>query len=301
MKFDHARHERHAEHRARSVGSQRRSQTRRPADPRRGGGGEAGAARARVDEPRRRRSRASRSSKGVVSGGGKTVTYGELIGDKLFNVRIAPRRASLPGAGAGEAGQPVQARRHARRAAGRHPGQGHGQVHLRPQHPLPGMLHGRFVRPRGQGAVRLTARLREAALGRRELDQAHPGRAGRPQGRLPRRRRADGVRRDPGGGAAEGEVGRRRRCCRAAGTSGSRCATHDAAGQGAGARSRVNDGQLRHRARSAAAKTCLADATSTTTTATCRSARAAAVADVTHGRRARLREHAGRLRNTRTS
>ena len=38
-------------------------------------------------------------SKGVVSGGGKSVTYGELIGDKLLNVKMAA--ASLaPGAGA---------------------------------------------------------------------------------------------------------------------------------------------------------------------------------------------------------
>ena len=70
---------------------------------------------------------------------------------------------------------------------------------------VPGMLHGRVVRPRGQGAVRHG---RADRLGRRELDQAHPGRAGRAQGRLPRRRRAAGVRRDPGGRAAEGEVGR---------------------------------------------------------------------------------------------
>src|SRR5207247_10733341 len=28
-------------------------------------------------------------SKGVISGGGKTVTYGQLIGDKLFNVTMA--------------------------------------------------------------------------------------------------------------------------------------------------------------------------------------------------------------------
>ena len=45
--------------------------------------------------------------KGVVSGGGKTVTYGELVGGKLFNVT---RRERRPAAGrrAGEAGLGLQ-------------------------------------------------------------------------------------------------------------------------------------------------------------------------------------------------
>ena len=57
------------------------------------------------------------------------------------------------------------------------------------------MLHGRVVRPRGQGAVRVG---RADHLGRRELDRHIPGRPGRPEGELPGRRRAEGVRRDPG-------------------------------------------------------------------------------------------------------
>ena len=88
----------------------------------------------------------------------------------------------------------------------RHPGQGDRHLHLRPQHPVPGMLHGRVVRPRGQGAYRY--RRARSSSRRRDLDRAHPGRPGRPEGQLPRRRRAARVRRDPGGGAAEGRPGR---------------------------------------------------------------------------------------------
>ena len=52
-------------------------------------------------------------SKGVVSGGGKTVTYGQLIGDKLFNVKFATTTLNA-GRRAGEAGQPVHDRRQGR-------------------------------------------------------------------------------------------------------------------------------------------------------------------------------------------
>ena len=67
---------------------------------------------------------------------------------------------------------------------------------------VPGMLHGRRVRPRGAGAN--TVENDYAGQRRPELDRPHPGRPGRPDRQLPRRRRAEGVRRDPGGGAAEG-------------------------------------------------------------------------------------------------
>ena len=52
-------------------------------------------------------------SKGVVSGGGKTVTYGALIGDKLFNVSMDPEHQ--PGRGAVEGDQRVLAGRGSRR------------------------------------------------------------------------------------------------------------------------------------------------------------------------------------------
>ena len=124
---------------------------------------------------------------GVVSGGGKTVTYGALIGDKLFNAHDgrgepqprASRRAKPVGA--------VQARRH-EPAADRHPGQGDRQVHLRPQRPR--ARHA--PRPR-RAAARpgLLRRRHEAAVGRPELDQEHPGRPGRAEERLHRGRRSD--------------------------------------------------------------------------------------------------------------
>ena len=137
MKLDHPRHERDAE-----PGRERRQPGRadgRQADPCRGGRREERAARAR-----RRRTSASPMASltvkdGVVSGGGKTVTYGALIGDKLFNVTItgfsAAGNATTPAqAVAGAPGtkpvSAVQDRRH-EPAAHRHPGQGHRQVHLR--------------------------------------------------------------------------------------------------------------------------------------------------------------------------
>ena len=64
------------------------------------------------------------------------------------------------------------------------------------------MLHARSVRPRGAERERLAEPL--PAERRRVVDRAHPGRSGRPDQELPRRRRAEGVRRDPGCLAAEG-------------------------------------------------------------------------------------------------
>ena len=116
-----------------------------------------------------------------------------------------------PGAGgcrlAGhEAGQPVQARRH-EPAARRHPGQGDRQVHLRPQH----QGAGDDARPRRPAARPGRLRRRHGAedpLGRRELDQASPGRADRPLRRTSSASSRPGVRGDPGGRPAQGEVGR---------------------------------------------------------------------------------------------
>ena len=113
--------------------------------------------------------------KGVVSGGGKTVTYGELVGGKLFSVNLTTTSLQH-GVGAGEAGEPVQARRHDGAACG-HPGQGVGQVHLHARHHRPGHA-ARPLGPPGSGPV-ADRRLREAAVGRRELDQAPAERQGR--------------------------------------------------------------------------------------------------------------------------
>jgi nicotinate dehydrogenase subunit B len=89
--------------------------------------------------------------KGVVSGGGKSVSYGQLVGDKLMNVKFATTTLNT---GVAPAKLPSQ----------------YKQVGIaRVQHydipeivtgahtyaanvRVPGMLHGRVVRPRGQGA-----------------------------------------------------------------------------------------------------------------------------------------------------
>ena len=64
-------------------------------------------------------------SKGVVSGGGKSVTYGELVGGKLFNMKTtgtAPQKKVADYKVVGK-----------RMPRARHPGQGERQVHLHPQ------------------------------------------------------------------------------------------------------------------------------------------------------------------------
>jgi len=90
-------------------------------------------------------------SKGVVSGGGKSVTYGQLVGDKLMNVKFATTTLN-----AGVApGKPVSQYKVVglqRPQRDDIPSIVDGThtyaVNLR----IPGMWHGRVVRPRGQGA-----------------------------------------------------------------------------------------------------------------------------------------------------
>ncbi len=88
--------------------------------------------------------------KGVVSGGGKTVTYGQLVGGKLLNARITTRTMD-PGQGIAKpvnqykvvTTRPLRVEIPAKVTGG------YTYVHnVR----IPGMLHGRVVRPRGQGA-----------------------------------------------------------------------------------------------------------------------------------------------------
>ena len=97
---------------------------------------------------------------GVVSGGGKTVTYGALLGDKLFNTTIsgfsvagtltAPPRAVAGSAGTKPVGQyKIVGTSPARLDIPTKVTGGYAYVHsIR----VPGMLHGRVVRPHGQGA-----------------------------------------------------------------------------------------------------------------------------------------------------
>jgi CO/xanthine dehydrogenase Mo-binding subunit len=90
-------------------------------------------------------------SKGVVSGGGKSVTYGALIGDKLFNVRMAALTVN-PGVAPSKpisqytlvTKQRVPRLDIPDKVMGKH-------VYVQNIR-IPGMLHGRLVRPRGQGA-----------------------------------------------------------------------------------------------------------------------------------------------------
>ncbi len=110
------------------------------------------------------------ASNGVVSGGGKQVTYGQLIGDKLFNVEIPAsyNLAPQPGFGGAPAspgpglspGQPGSKPISAYTLVGTSPGPPRidipakvlGSYTYVQNVRVPGMLHGRMVRPRGQGA-----------------------------------------------------------------------------------------------------------------------------------------------------
>ncbi len=90
-------------------------------------------------------------SKGVVSGGGKTITYGQLIGDKLFNVKFVGTTLNTGQAPA----KPVSAYTQVGIARPNHydiPSIVMGTHTYAANVRVPGMLHGRTVRPRGQGA-----------------------------------------------------------------------------------------------------------------------------------------------------
>jgi CO/xanthine dehydrogenase Mo-binding subunit len=87
---------------------------------------------------------------GVVSGGGKSVTYGALVGDKLLNTTISPLTMA-PGAGISK---PVSRYR----VVGTHVPRVDIPTKITGKHTylhnirVPGMVHARWVRPRGQGA-----------------------------------------------------------------------------------------------------------------------------------------------------
>ncbi|HZO96557.1 MAG TPA: molybdopterin cofactor-binding domain-containing protein [Gaiellaceae bacterium] len=86
---------------------------------------------------------------GVVSGGGRTVTYGELVGGKLFNKTISPATLN-PGQGIAK---PVSQYRIIGTRVPRVdiPDKISGRYTYVHNVRIPGMLHGRVVRPRGQG------------------------------------------------------------------------------------------------------------------------------------------------------
>ncbi len=90
-------------------------------------------------------------SKGVVSGGGKTVTYGQLIGDKLLNVKYVGTTLTAGQAPAKPVAQYTQV------GIARPPRYDipiivNGSKVYAANVRVPGMIHGRIVRPRGQGA-----------------------------------------------------------------------------------------------------------------------------------------------------
>jgi CO/xanthine dehydrogenase Mo-binding subunit len=99
-------------------------------------------------------------SKGVVSGGGKTVTYGALLGEKLFNTTITgfnvAGNATTPARAV--AGGPLTKPVSSYTLVGTNPPRVDipdkvtGRYTYVHNIKIPGMLHGRVVRPRGQGA-----------------------------------------------------------------------------------------------------------------------------------------------------
>jgi nicotinate dehydrogenase subunit B len=90
--------------------------------------------------------------RGVVSlPSGRSVTYGELVGDRPFEIPFTGEAAPKPPSQYKLIGQPVARKDLAAKVAGTH---GYVQ-HVR----LPGMLHARIVRPRGQGAYGRPPRL----------------------------------------------------------------------------------------------------------------------------------------------
>ena len=90
-------------------------------------------------------------SKGIVSAGGKRVTYGELIGDRRFD---------LPFTGSAPVKKPSEYKVVGERVARRDFADKIKGTHVYMQHVrLDGMLHGRVVRPRGQRAYGVGARV----------------------------------------------------------------------------------------------------------------------------------------------
>jgi nicotinate dehydrogenase subunit B len=94
---------------------------------------------------------------GVVSGGGKSVTYGQLIGDKLFKVTIPGGTATVPAQMA--AGAPGAKPISSYKIVGHHgiprvdiPAKVNGRFTYIHNVKVPGMMHARVVRQRGQGA-----------------------------------------------------------------------------------------------------------------------------------------------------
>jgi nicotinate dehydrogenase subunit B len=89
--------------------------------------------------------------KGVISGGGKSVTYGQLIGDKLFNIAM-PAQSINPGQAPSKPVSSYKLVGLARVPRVDIPDKVTGKYVFIHSVRVPGMLHGRIIRPRGQGA-----------------------------------------------------------------------------------------------------------------------------------------------------
>ncbi len=83
-------------------------------------------------------------SKGVVSAGGNSVTYGDLVGDRPFHLAFTGTAPVKSTADYKVVGKSVPRNDLPGKVAGKYTYMQHASV--------PGMLHGRVVRPRGQGA-----------------------------------------------------------------------------------------------------------------------------------------------------
>ena len=157
-------------------------------------------------QPRRSRRAALRSARASCRAAASPSPTAQLIGDKLFNVQMAARDAQ-PRAVArrSRSRQYKLVGDRARRAST-------SRTRSRASSPMsrtsacPGCCTpascGRAARARTARDARASSRVDESSI--KHLASG----AGRAQQRLPRRRGAAGVRGDPGGGAAQGEVGR---------------------------------------------------------------------------------------------
>ena len=191
------------------------------ADPRGGGVREAGAARAGVDEARRpgrepHRQQRRRLRRRQVRQVRRPASAASCSTSTCPSTRQT--HAATPGQGIAK---PVADYKVVGKSLPRIdiPDKVIGQVHVHPErHASRGWCTHGSVRPRGAGAN--TSQNHFPLERRRELDQAHPGRPGRADQQLHRRRRAEGVRRDPGRGAAQGRLEERSEVCRAPATSG---------------------------------------------------------------------------------
>ena len=90
-------------------------------------------------------------SKGVVTGGGRTVTYGQLIGDKQFNLAFTGSAPAKPSTAYKLVGVPVPRRDS--------PAKVKGEYEYLQYARIDGMLHARLVRPRGQSAYKAGAKV----------------------------------------------------------------------------------------------------------------------------------------------